>query len=77
MFHNSKINIMKNQPKRVPPTPQFGPAKGGKPGASMEMTDEIKALFQKHHKKFHLDKNGEWKEHLKEKGFEYMKKHMK
>jgi hypothetical protein len=47
------------------------------PGASMKMSGKIKALFQEHHKKFHLDENGEWKEHLKEKGFSYMKKKMK
>ena len=68
---------MKNQPKRVPPNPQIEPAKGGMPGVPLVMTDKIKALYQEHHKKNHLDENGEWKNHLKEKGFQYMKKHMK
>jgi len=68
---------MKDQKNQIIPSFPTGPAKGGMPGASMEMTDKIKALFQEHHKKNHLDENGEWKNHLKEKGFQYMKKHMK
>ncbi|MCX6287140.1 MAG: hypothetical protein NTY96_08495 [Bacteroidetes bacterium] len=68
---------MKDQKKRVTPPLPIGPAKGGKPGPAMEMTDKIKALYQEHHKKFHLDENGEWKKKLKEKGFQFMKKHMK
>jgi hypothetical protein len=68
---------MENQKKRLISIPPMGPATGGMPGASMKMSGKIKALFQEHHKKFHLDENGEWKEHLKEKGFSYMKKKMK
>ena len=66
---------MENKKQPTIPFPPMGPATGGTPGTSFKMTDKIKKLFHEHHIKFHLDENGEWKEHLKEKGFEYMKKH--
>jgi hypothetical protein len=77
MFHKLKIKTMEN--KKIPAIPKMPlmPPSDGTPGISFQMTDKIKKLYREHHEKCHLDENGEWKEHLKEKGFEYMKRHMK
>ena len=53
------------------------PEKPGMPNVSftgMEMVGKMKKQLWDHHKKFHLDDNGEFKPHLVEKGLKLMKK---
>ena len=42
----------------------------------MKMVDGMKEQLWDHHKKFHLDANGDFKPHIKEKGLKLMKKFM-
>ncbi len=41
-----------------------------------KMVDDMKKQLWNHHKKFHLDANGDFKPKLKEKGLKLMKKFM-
>ncbi len=53
------------------------PEKPAMPGVSfqgMEMVGKMKEQLWDHHKKFHLDANGDFKPHLMEKGLKLMKK---
>jgi len=53
------------------------PEKPGMPNVGfkgLEMVGNMKEQLWEHHKKFHLDANGDFKPHLVEKGLKLMKK---
>jgi len=53
------------------------PEKPGMPNVDFrgfKMVGDMKKKLWEHHKKFHLDKNGDFKPHIMEKGLKLMKK---
>ncbi len=65
---------MENQKKSSVPSLPKGSSLGSMAGKAPKMPDHIAALIKEHHEKSHLDENGQWKDHLKKKGIEYIKK---
>jgi len=63
---------MENQKKSSVPSLPKGSSLGSM--AAPKMPEHIAALIKEHHEKVHLDKNGQWKDHLKKKGIGYIKK---